>query len=129
MLPFKQAAEERIGRLKADAGRAKGNFERLVDSFGEDPTTSGCEQFFGLINEFMVAFNKARRENDKRKAMEEKALQKRKAEESRRKELHDKKTIDQAADKLVDNIFGRMKEQQTGSSKKTPRYGCLAVGR
>ncbi|KAJ1462998.1 formin homology 2 domain-containing protein [Pelagophyceae sp. CCMP2097] len=80
MAPFHAAAVVRAAELDRRFEATKLRFERLVASFGEDPSLCGVETFFRtLVGDFFVALAKARLENDRRRQMEDRALAKQNA--------------------------------------------------
>ena len=99
MSPFKEQAVSEVETLRHRFQATEQRFGVLVSSFGEDPKTCGVEKFFkDLLGDFVGSFHKAHSQNQKRRAMEEKAAQKKIAEEK-------KAALKAQSGELVTNIF------------------------
>ena len=97
--PFKDQADTEAATLRHRFQATEQRFAVLVASFGEDAKTCGVEAFFkDLLGDFVAAFHKAQSQNQKRRAMEEKAAQKKVAEEK-------KAALKAQSGELVTNIF------------------------
>jgi hypothetical protein len=74
MTPFKTRAEMEVQSMHSEFKSLQSEFNSLVELHGEDPSKSGTEEFFGMIQEFVDGFQKAFRENEKRRILLEKAV-------------------------------------------------------
>ncbi|KAJ8611740.1 hypothetical protein CTAYLR_009513 [Chrysophaeum taylorii] len=108
MTPFRERAAGEAATLAHRFQATEQRFGALVDSFGEDPKTCGVEEFFkNLLGEFVSAFAKARAQNDKRRAMEEKARQREMAAEKRAQ----LKQAGDTSESLVNDTFASLKAE------------------
>jgi hypothetical protein len=69
---FVPNAEEVLTKASGDLETLQKKYKELVAFFGEDPKIE-AEEFFALLNNFVQAYDKARKDNARRKALAEKA--------------------------------------------------------
>lgn len=81
--PFKVSACKEVEALEKVFSGLCVKFAETVEPFGEDVKIT-AEEFFGLLRDFASAFDKAKKENEKRRVMLEKAEKKKRAEEAAR---------------------------------------------
>lgn len=85
MEPFKAKAEAATKALAEAYEAAERAFEACCERFGEDKAAVGCGELFGgTVGAFVEELGKAHAQNEKRRAVEDKA--RKKAEEAARKE-------------------------------------------
>lgn len=119
MEPFFESASRKVKSLDNEFERVKGTFEKVVVSFGEDPSTSGCEEFFGqLLTEFLFNFRKAQHQNNKRQMIEEKARKKAEAARKKDEAREARRAAQREADMLADTFFPGGGAEQTGDDKE-----------
>ena len=112
MTPFVDDAKKRVDSLKAELKSLEEEFLALVDLHGEDKTKTGTEEFFGLIQGFLDAFDKAYKDNEKQRILQEKAKKKADAEERMRAAKAARQRADSQAANLVDNVFDNLKNKR-----------------
>jgi len=77
MQPFLVQAKEDTKKAEEEFSEVQTMFAKMLKSFGEDPSTVGCSEFFGeILTDFLFQFGKAKAQNDKWRLLEEKARQK-----------------------------------------------------
>jgi len=72
MSAFLASATARVNELVDQSSKTKDTFVNLANFYGEDGKATTTDGFFGIINQFVVEFEKATKENVKRKLEEEK---------------------------------------------------------
>lgn len=108
MTPFREQAAARAETLSRRFQATEQRFGALVASFGEDPKICGVEDFFkNTLGEFIAQFRKAQQQNDKRKAMEEKARQRELAAEKKAA----LKAAGEASENLVNDTVATLRSE------------------
>lgn len=74
-------------------------FEKAVTHFGEDATRMQPDEFFGIFDQFLQAFNEAKQDNEN--------MQRRKEEEERRARMEAQVTHQQALEHVFAIILFR----------------------
>jgi len=69
---FLPKAEERLNAVSAKLEELQKSYKELLAFYGEDPKVE-AEDFFSMLNNFVMSFEKAKQDNRRRKALEEKA--------------------------------------------------------
>lgn len=133
MAPFLKTSEKQLDSLKGEFKSLQDEFNALVELHGEDKTKSSTEEFFGMIQSFVDQFDKAYKENEKRRILAEKAAKKLEAEEKMRQAKAARKRADSQLANLVDDVFGNLKNKKAdeivgslaGSSGRKSRGSTL----
>jgi len=124
MQAFYETASVQLQNLSISFKEAMDKFKFILEFFGEDPTVE-IDAFFGNFFRFLLGFQRAREENQKRKATEKKAAEA--AEKARLRQLQrkekDKSNQNQpsgAMDQLIDHIrTGKAFKKDDPSSQET----------
>jgi len=106
MTNFHAEALKRVEGMQKDFESVEKGFTSMVEKFGEDPASVGCGEFFGdIVAEFLALFSKAHSENERRRAVAEKARKKvevsAKRAEQKKAKLSALDKLDSAAEKLL----------------------------
>jgi len=138
MMPFVEEATKTVDSLRAELKSLEEEFAALVELHGEDKVKTGTEEFFGLIQGFLEAFDKAHKDNEKQRILLEKAKKKAEAEERMRAAKAARQRADSQAANLVDNVFDNLRKKGAdeivgnlaGSSKtgRKSRFGRSTLG-
>eukprot|EP01112_Ceratiomyxa_fruticulosa_P005118 TRINITY_DN15699_c0_g1_i2.p1 TRINITY_DN15699_c0_g1~~TRINITY_DN15699_c0_g1_i2.p1 ORF type:complete len:217 (-),score=63.02 TRINITY_DN15699_c0_g1_i2:311-874(-) len=122
MSTFYESAMHEYEKLAASLASIKDKFKVLLELYGEDSNTE-LETFLGSLYNFVSTFERAKKENQKRKETQEKAIraEKKKMQTLRRPTQQDiEQDAKGAMDKLVDSLH-------TGQAFKNKR-ASISVG-
>lgn len=96
--------------------KVEDSFGRMLKTFGEDPATVGCGEFFGeMLTDFLYQFSKAKAQNDKWRLLEEKARQKEAAAKLKQQQREERIKALEVAEKLADTT--EHSKEATGRSR------------
>lgn len=118
MGPFATKAQKEIEGCAAKMQAVKNDFASLAKYFGENPKTDS-QSFFESLHRFVTNFEKAKKDNKRRKTLAEKA----KLAEERKKEAAAKRAAGGGGDApaqpggLMDNLIGDMKSGMAFSAR------------
>lgn len=90
MNKFLATESQEVSDLEEMFNSSTTKYEKLAELYGEDPTATQPEEFFGMFSKFITSFEKACEEMAKEKEQEEKSSR-REAEKKKREEINSMK--------------------------------------
>lgn len=118
---FYERANERVTRLVESHSRAIDEFRQLLTYFGENPSQTSLEDFFGTICQFSVSYNRCLKE------IEEEEERTRRLQESEKKKQYVRNQVVEKPSKTEERLLAKKQDLDGNEEKEGNRDGNVPV--